>query len=372
MPGSGLPMTKLRLVADDLTGALDSGAQFAGCGRAIPVYLGHGLPESYPAEAAVDSASREADGPSAAAIAAGIAHVLAPAHGTISFKKVDSLLRGNPGIELAAILRAIAAPICVIAPAFPFHGRVTRAGLQHVLRNGSWHRTGEDIGAVLSSHGIAVRFMRPGEPVPEGTSIWDAETDDDLRRIARSGADRREPILWCGSGGLAAALSPSGAPMIPIVRIGRPLLGIFGSDHPGTAAQLLACADDVVELRDFGASDAVLVRQRLEDTGVCHVRAGLAPGIGREEASRRIAAGMNELARRIPPQRSLLVAGGETLRSLCAALGAARLDVTGQLMPGVPVSRMVGGLWDGAEVISKSGAFGGTALIREIAGRRAP
>lgn len=214
--------------------------------------------------------------------------------------------------------------------------------------------------------------MKPGQSVPAGISLWDSETDEDLRRIASSGAALSEPVLWCGSGGLAAALSPSASTQIAASRIARPLLGIFGSDHPVTAAQLRECGEDVLGLRDFGAANAVLVRQRLAGAGVCHVRIELQPNTGRSEAAARIADGMNELIRGIPPQRSLLVSGGETLRALCAALGTDHLEVMGQLMPGVPFSRMVGGRWDGAEVISKSGAFGGAALLQEIAPRRRP
>jgi uncharacterized protein YgbK (DUF1537 family) len=365
-------MTMLRLVADDLTRALDASAQFAGGGKVIPVFLGNRLPENPLEEFALDTASRETDGASAAAIASRTAHIVAPSRGSTSFKKVDSLLRGHPGAELAAVLRAIPGVRCVVAPAFPFHGRVTRGGHQYVRLDGAWHRTGEDLGEALESRGIEVRLMKPGEPVPAGTSLWDCETDEDLRRIARAGAELSEPLLWCGSGGLAAAISQRNNPWVAPGRIGRPLLGLFGSDHPVTAAQLCACGEDVLLLRDLGAANSGLVSRRLGDTGVCHVRVDLPHGVGRFVASARIAEELYELTRHVPQPGSLLVVGGETLRSLCLALATDHLGVFGQLMPGVPVSRMAGGLWDGTEVISKSGAFGGDQLLREIAARRGP
>jgi uncharacterized protein YgbK (DUF1537 family) len=363
-------MMKLRLVADDLTGALDAGAQFAGEGRVIPVYMGHRLPGVLPEEFAVDLASREREGVAAAAIASASAHLLAPASGSLPFKKVDSLLRGNPGLEIAAVLRALPGVRCVIAPAFPFQGRVMRGGLQYVLREGVWLRTGEDLGAILESQGIAVRRVKAGEAVAAGVSLWDSETDDDLRRIADSGVLSAEPTLWCGSGGLAGCLAPSNGPFLPAARIGRPFLGIFGSNHPVTSAQLLACGEDVLGLRDFGPASSRLVCDRLAGGGVCHVRIDLPPGLDRPGASARIAAAIGELTRCIPMPRSVLVAGGETLRALCVALETDHLELVGQLMPGVPVSRMVGGSWDGAEVISKSGAFGHSSLLQEMAPHR--
>jgi uncharacterized protein YgbK (DUF1537 family) len=217
---------------------------------------------------------------------------------------------------------------------------------------------------------MAVSRRRPGDPVPRGISLWDAETDDDLRRIALSGADLPEPVLWCGSGGLAAALSAPGAPPVRIAGIGTPMLGLFGSDHPVTAAQLGACGGDVLALRDGGAAGASRVSAMLGERGICLVRFDLPPGTGGPEASARIARGIGELIRRIRPPGSLLVAGGETLRSLCQALGTGHLLVLGQVMPGVPLSRLVGGLWDGTEVISKSGAFGDEALLLRISSRK--
>jgi uncharacterized protein YgbK (DUF1537 family) len=61
-----------------------------------------------------------------------------------------------------------------------------------------------------------------------------------------------------------------------------------------------------------------------------------------------------------------MVAGGETLRAVCHALGAARLDVDGQVIPGVPCSIMRGGRWDGIRVVSKSGAFGDPGLLSRL------
>jgi uncharacterized protein YgbK (DUF1537 family) len=362
-------MKLLRLIADDLTGALDSAAQLAGPGREIPVFPGHRIPAELPREFAVDAASREVEAAEAEGSAARHAPHLAPGRGVIAFRKVDSLLRGHPGREIAATLRMLSVDHCVIAPAFPFHGRATRGGRQYVLRDASWEKTGEDLAATLESRGMKVSLMKPGDPVPPGISLWDAETDEDLGRIARSGSGLAGTVLWCGSGGLAAVLSRP-RPLLPISGIPRPLLGIFGSDHPVTEAQLGACGGNILVLRHGAASEASRVSSMMEEQGVCLVRFELPQCSGRPEASARIARGVDELVRHIHAPASLLAVGGETLRSLCRALGADHLAVRGQVIPGIPVSRMVGGLWDGAEVVSKSGAFGDASLLARIASRR--
>jgi uncharacterized protein YgbK (DUF1537 family) len=356
----------MRLVADDLTGALDATAQFVGRGRPIPVFLDGCLPAALPADFAIDAGTREKGAASAAATAARHAPHLAPRAGAIAFKKMDSLLRGHCGLELVATLGAVKVAHCVVAPAFPFHGRATRGGLQFESRGGSWHRVGEDLRATLESRGIEVRLARAGDPVPAGPSLWDAESHEDLRIIADAGRELPEPVLWCGSGGLAAALARGEPPAVAV--LGRPLLGLFGSDHPATAAQLAACAGNVVRLKDGGAEGAALVSARLATAGICLVAFDLPAGTARAAASGRIAREIARLSERIPPPRSLLVSGGETLRALCHSLGVDRLDVVGQVIPGVPVSVIGGGRWDRVRVVSKSGAFGEDSLLRGILG----
>jgi uncharacterized protein YgbK (DUF1537 family) len=359
-------MTQVRIIADDLTGALDTAAQFASADSAIPVFLNGRLPAHLPRAFAIDADTREKDSSGAASVATRDAPLLAPRAGAIAFKKLDSLLRGHCGLELVATLRAAPVARCVIAPAFPFQGRVTRGGQQYAFRGASWHRVGEDLRATLESHGIAVRAARAGEPVLEGISLWDAETDDDLRRIADAGRKLSPPALWCGSGGLAAALAGGDVPVAgkPV----RPILGIFGSDHPATTAQLGACGEHVLKLKDGGGASAALVSARLEGSGVCLVAFDLPTGMARFAASELIAREVAQLSRRVPPPRSLLIAGGETLRALCQSLATDHLDVIGQIMPGVPVSVMCGGRWDRVQVTSKSGAFGQDVLLRRLLG----
>ena len=60
------------------------------------------------------------------------------------------------------------------------------------------------------------------------------------------------------------------------------------------------------------------------------------------------------------------MAGGETLRAVCRRLGARSLEAVGIVAPGVPRSVLRGGAWDGVEVVSKSGAFGGDTLWRDL------
>ena len=96
------------------------------------------------------------------------------------------------------------------------------------------------------------------------------------------------------------------------------------------------------------------------------VKFSLAEGLTRAEAARRIAREMTALIAALEQPGTLIVAGGETLKAACVALGAHALQVTGRIVPGLPRSILQGGRWAGVDVVSKSGAFGPSELWRDL------
>ncbi|MEH3116693.1 MAG: Hrp-dependent type III effector protein [Methylorubrum populi] len=354
-------MTCLRLIADDLTGTLDAAAGFSGLCGPIPVAWPEGLAGAAAGSLAVDTGTRERDADAAAAIAGGLAPLLGSAD--IAFKKVDSLLRGPWAAELAAVLRAGGWERCVVAPAFPYQGRATVGGRQVDRSGATWTPVCGDIAGALQEVGLPARHAAVEDgPVP-GVAVYDASDDAELHRIAALGGDPGR-VLWCGSGGLAAALA-RGTPPTDDARLVGPVLGLFGSDRAESEAQLAACGDHRLLLPHDGA-DATPVAARLTAGGVALVSLHLPPGTAREAAAVRIAARFSGLVAGLGRPGTLLVAGGETLKALCLALGAGGLDVTGQVAPGLPRSTLRGGRWDGLPVVSKSGAFGTAGVWRDL------
>jgi D-threonate/D-erythronate kinase len=354
----------LRLIADDLTGALDTAAQFVARTGPVPVFWSRLAAAVLPSSAAIDGGTRESGPDASAAIAAEVAHALDVSSDTFAFWKLDSLLRGHWGLALAACLRTLRPTHCIIAPAFPFQGRVTRGGRQYTSAANGWQPVGEALDIVLARHGVATALARPGDAVPSGVSVWDADTNADLASVAAAGLAVDGRVLWCGSSGLAGALAGQ-RPPAP-TDLAPPVLGLFGSDHPVTAAQLRAVAPHHLTLPDGSVASAAIVAARLEAAGTALVAFELPSDLPRATAAARIAREMAALTERLAPPRTLVVAGGETLRALCIALGTERLDVCGQLLPGVPRSVMRGGRWDGVDVVSKSGAFGTPDLLRQL------
>src|SRR5439155_24977439 len=104
------------------------------------------------------------------------------------YKKIDSVLRGHPGAELAGVLDVYGGR-ALVAPAFPAQGRTTRHGVQLVH------------GAPVEPFGGDVR-MALGEAA-DRCDIHDAATDADLAKVAQQAAQQGYRV-WCGTAGLAA------------------------------------------------------------------------------------------------------------------------------------------------------------------------
>lgn len=359
-------MPSLRLLADDLTGALDTAAEFTGLVGPVQAFWYGGIPDTLPANAALDSVTRELDPERAVAIVAELSVHLAQAN--IAFKKVDSLMRGATVAELAACMRAGGWRTGVLAPAFPYQGRITRGSRQYARGpEGDWIPAGGDLIAELRALGATARAGHFDAALPEGLSVFSAETDEDLRRVVATGRLHGGRVLWSGTGGLAQAIAASSPPAIPAA-LPRPVLGLFGSDQPATATQLAACQPYWIQLQDGGLTSVDRLIRLFRATGVALASFVHPAGISRAIAAERIAREMRRLTDRLDPPGSLIVAGGETLRSLCQSLAATSLEVRGRIVPGVPRSVLRGGQWDGVTVVSKSGAFGHPNLLRELLG----
>ncbi|MDR3497310.1 MAG: four-carbon acid sugar kinase family protein [Ancalomicrobiaceae bacterium] len=366
---AGQPRTKLRLIADDLTGALDTAVEFVAALGPVRVCWGR-----VPAEAgdalAFDIATREGSEAEAFETIGRVAAATGLSASDCAYVKLDSLLRGHAGAEIAACWAGGGFEAAVIAPAFPYQGRITVDGRQRLVTPGTPDAIGEDLAATLRAYGLPVRKRRAGTSVWAGIALWNAASDADLDAIvdaALLAEGRGRRILWCGSGGLAGAIARRrfGVAAPEAFMPEGPILGLFGTDHPVTQDQLVQAGDATIRLADSSAASADHVSGQLDQRGAALVTVDLPP-LSRRAAARRIASDLGALANRLDPPATLVCSGGETLRRLCDSLGATSLDVIGRIVPGVAVARFRGGRWDGVPVISKSGAFGDPDFLKRL------
>ncbi|MCA0422256.1 MAG: hypothetical protein LCH61_02860 [Proteobacteria bacterium] len=358
-------MTELRLIADDLTGALDSAAAFASVIGPQRVVWQEGQ-----AGSVFNTGTREVSEADAARRLHRLALFLAPAPDRLGFFKVDSLLRGHAGVELAAVLGQVPFDHVIIAPAIPFQGRVTRQGRQYARVGDSWTVTGEDLAARLRGQGYDVMTARAGDALPRGICLWDAETMDDLDAIVGAGRAARGRVLWVGAAGLAAALA--GASGAVAVAPRAPLLGLIGTNHPIMRGQL-AAVQALSLARDEDVRGVVEdIEALLASDGVAFVNAGLTDAADRGAVQAGILRRIAGVLGRVTRPGALFVSGGETLSGVATALGAVALDVFGVFEPGIPASRLIGGRWDGLTVFSKSGAFGAPDVLSRLVASLVP
>jgi uncharacterized protein YgbK (DUF1537 family) len=357
-------VTVVRIVADDLTGALDAAAPLVGVAGPLPVLWDAQAALRARGSFVLDSESRDAPAPLPWSDALGGAD--------LAYKKIDSLLRGRTIEEIAACLEGGGFASAVIAPAFPAQHRITRGGHQY-WRPGldsPWLRLETELLEELRRRGLPVRHAAsPQDVLGSGCFVCDAGSDDDLRTIVRAGRALVGPVLWIGTAGLARALAGPGT-AAPEVVLRAPILFVIGSHHPVTLAQLEQLAAHaqgaMIAIRpDTGDCAAAVeaLAAALAARGRAALVFALPDGTGAEIAGPLFDRAMGLAIRRIERPGCLVVTGGATLFRLVRALGAQSLLVQGELMAGIAVSRLEGGLWPGATVISKSGAFGAPDLL---------
>lgn len=362
-------MSGLHLVADDLTGALDSTAQFTGRFGTIPVLLHHkAVPPAH--DFAIDLACR--DDTEAEAVARTRATAASLAAADIAFKKIDSLLRGHWAAELAALLAMRLFARVVLAPAFPAQGRVMRDGRQHASdARGVWRIVETDPAMDLARYGVAVSRDMDARSCPGGAPqivLCDATNQSDLEALVRTGRTLKGSTLWCGSAGLAGALAGSPSRSVAVGNAAH--LVVVGSNHQTTWQQIGIVAERhphwLARFDADGAASAARINRTLAEQGRCLVHADLPPGLRAAEAAAVIERWLRNLVPHLDRPGLLTTVGGEMFAKLCAALEVRSVDAEGEWCPGVPASRLTEGPWSGLRCFSKSGAFGETGLLHAL------
>ncbi|WP_394707509.1 four-carbon acid sugar kinase family protein [uncultured Celeribacter sp.] len=331
------------IVADDLTGALDSAVGFAALGGRVVVARSPGaVPEALalaPDVLAVNTASREVAPDIAAARVMFALAGLHPGSFKTVMKKVDSRLKGNIAAETGVMVKWFDGARLVACPAIPEMGRCVETGML----------VGEGVSAPLS----VVACFETSVEVP------DCESDADLDRIVCAS---KSTTLWVGARGLSFALARrSGVSAPAAAGLRAPLMIANGSRDPVTLAQIAALTSDVTvldapdgEVRDADVSDGPLVLSISDGGG----------GLSGHEAARRFAETVAHYAERRRPA-ALLVCGGESAQAILDRLGINSLQVTAELRPGLPLCE-VRMPWGNMQIVTKSGGFGAPELLAEL------
>lgn len=388
---------RLAIIADDLTGAADSAVQFAKVGMTTRVLTDADKLRRFARASDVvslDTETRESDSRTAYLKVRRSARLLKQSGFRVFFKKLDSTLKGNPGSEIGALMDELGFSTSIVAPAVPENRRTTVDGHQIVngrvtegsfipdlLREGAKEQiVCVPLAVVRRGRRALLKTMARGKG-SRGRTIFvvDATNGAELRTIAEVGKELR--ALLCGASALAAQLSR-------IYRF-KPLLVVCGSSNEASMRQVKEATDSalattvkvdtrnalrkeeagmisrlvakkVAGLLNRGENTIILSAESLEDVNET-IEAAREMGLHPEEARDKVAKLLGKIAGKVLREcevRALLVVGGETAFSVLKEMGAYGLLVEQELLPGIPISKLLGGRHEGLKVVTKAGGFG--------------
>ena len=385
---------RVAIIADDLTGAADTGVQLARAGyRTAVAFRDTPIPPAEDLDAVVlDTDSRAMpDGFAARRV---LETMRAVRYARIVYKKLDSTLRGPIAAELAAALGASGRDRAVVAPAFPAAGRTTVDGVQLVRGVPVQETEARDdprtpvreghVPTLLAAAFSSVVSLNIEDLADPATVRWalesaecvvaDAARDEDLEALVRAVPDPSE-VLWAGSAGLAVALGgvypgPSaGKPLSPRAPVSKVLV-VVGSLSGVACHQLRS-------LREHGCPTVPVVGR----SGAVRETLGAARGAllggacaavhSTEDRDASDAASFVEVLAEVVGVLSeeglfdaLVLTGGETAVGVARRLGAVGVRLEGEVAPGIPMGTLIGP--SPYRVVTKAGAFGEPGTLVEI------
>ncbi len=404
---------KMIVVADDFTGANDTGVQLAKRGARTEVMLTAQQKPSRRADVLV--INTESRAMSAEQAATAVAQALTSCCESLSgdvlvYKKIDSTFRGNPGAEIAAAMAVSGATLALVAGAIPAAGRTTRNGecLVHQRPLLETEFASDPRTPIISSRISTIIGLQTALPVYEltldqvrggelhaclealvekggGIVVLDAESDNDLTLIAEAACALDKRPLLVGAAGLANAL-PVDSYMSP--RQALPVLVVAGSMSEMTRRQveqarkqeraevvdicvdalLSPVGEEAVERMVQQACD-VLERQHhcvlrtssqaddREQVDALAARYSLTRQALGEKLSRRIGDITLAILDRARTG-GLFLTGGDIAIAVASALGAEGYRIQSEVAPCIPCGTFVNSEIDDLPVITKAGGFG--------------
>jgi uncharacterized protein YgbK (DUF1537 family) len=416
---------KIAVIADDLTGANDTGVQFAKQGLSTVVLMGtgHSVGAIEADVVVVDTNSRAVSPEQAYQKAAGAAALFREGPFKTIYKKVDSTLRGNLGSEIDGIMDTCGQDLAIVAPAFPKNNRVTVGGyllvqgvpleateisrdlkcpvkeshLPTLLAGQTKRKVGHvGIKAILAGSDSIVNKLKELMAAGQQVIVCDVWREEQFNDIVKAAVLLNKPVLWVGSAGLAAHIpvpesDDSAAMAAPVVVVAGSISNVTRGQvsrlnkrsdmvhieadtcallRPESAsAEIQRCFNNACSGVSAG-KDVVITSGYSDETVAKTKDAGSSLGLSSQQTAESVAAAVGELCRQIATNlklSGLVLTGGDIALSCCTALSATGFKVVKEVAPGIPVGVLKGGFCDGLPVVTKAGAFGDEeALCKSI------
>ena len=368
---------RIAVIADDLTGALDTGVQFSNWGLTVQVTDD---PLSSQADVVVvNTDSRGLEPGKAYDLVFSVAGKVSGFD--VIYKKTDSTLRGNVGAEIQAVLDATGEETVVLTPCYPPTARSVKDG--HLLVDG----VPVDMTEYSSEHGSRqsyipdlIRTQEMGPVIHLGESsdiqnhsgiiVIDSETEADLLKIA--GSLRGHKVI-AGSAGLAAAIAENMANPSPVLsvigsrrtvsrrqaralerRLGAVLIPLDVHVALNRVPQAVAVQTAIEALEE--GRDVIITSAPDPETVEKTVRVAASFGLSSNELELRITNSLANTAKKVieqTPLSGVILTGGATAMAVCAVLSVKEIAIIEELRPGIPLLRL-----DDFNAVTKAGGFG--------------
>lgn len=403
-------MIRLLIIADDFTGALDTGIQFVKKGIETQVIIGTQLNHSPVSDTAqvlvVDSETRPMTNQEAHDVIVQIVRQAVEMGIKVVYKKTDSALRGNVGSELSGVLDATSGSRIYFLPAFPDINRITEKGIHYIngvkLEDSGFGKDPFDpmtcsyIPEILGKQtDKKVVLVERDQEIPAAGEIpeivvFDASENEDVQKRVVQLSEAGELQLLAGCAGFAAflpeALGLTGNYSEDIFKTDY-FLVTCGSLNPITKQQVeyaerhgfyrrnllprQKLCPDYYHLEEGTAfidelADICRKEKRLEvDTFDLEDNESTAEyaartGIDSDSIRFSISECYGKMVKHLVEQgldMTILMTGGDTLMGFMKEIGINQISPVTEVGQGTVLSRLY---WDGRvlQVISKSGGYG--------------
>ncbi len=386
---------RLLILADDLTGSLDTGVQLAVKGYRVNVLVQNtGIPGDFNEDVLViNTDSRHIESKDAYRIVYNLANQAKNAGFRRIYKKTDSGLRGNVGAELSALLEAAGEKTLSFVPAWPKMNRITKDGIHYVnglpLAESIFAKDvinpvkESRIERLIHLQSDVKVSLNPENEEPEGIAVYDCSSEEEMERLAaKIFADSDKPLIAAGCAGLLEKYPACIKDSEPLCKgLYRQLLVLCGSMNEVSAKQLQYAENRNAYRKHLPVSE-ILREQWTEEDMEHFVNSFVHEAIEpvsiidtmddavceedlKENAAKRIAEYMGKIAAILIRQKirkTMMIIGGDTLLGCVKALGIETLKPLKEMAPGTVLAEYTNHEGTGY-LITKSGGFGDEELL---------
>ncbi|MEI0592592.1 four-carbon acid sugar kinase family protein [Brachyspira pilosicoli] len=405
---------KIIIIADDFTGANDTGVKFAKAGYNTSVTSSHCEYDYNSDIMVINTETRLIDKNEAKEKINLFLNNLKVDSNKIIYKKIDSTFRGNIGAEIEALLNKFDYNVCVVANAFPSMNRTIVNGISYVndIELDKTDFAKDPINPIKTSYienilkeqtDYSIKLVKVDD-IHNGKFqkdinndinadkkiiyICDSEKDDDLLSISNILKEHLNKILTVGCAGFADALLNTINNFTPICFVSGSLSKIsmkqlkiingknaqlinidknlfFSSDFEKLQNDLKRQIDKLINLKKH-IIISITVEDEDREINKFYAQKNF---IENEDIAKYIASTTAKIIKFIFEYikiKALFISGGNTAIHIMKEFGANNVHLFGEIDVGIPYGIITDGLYPFTQIATKAGAFGDDNLYLKV------